>query len=176
VHETPSAAALDHGRDDKLFGGNMAIETGATSAGGFWELDEPLPHLRDRVMRAAAVSGVWGLALLPVAFGWQRCTIAAIFHRPCPGCGMTRAIHLLLERHAEASFRMHPLAVPVLATGVLFMASTVWSTFVLGSPFRLHRSRLGQVAIAIAAIVYAAAFAVWVVRWFGYLGGPVVVG
>jgi Kef-type K+ transport system membrane component KefB len=133
------------------------------------------PDIRRRFARAGAVGAVWALTVIPVVFGWQRCAIAAIFHRPCPGCGMTRAIRLLAAGHVDASIRMHPLAVPVLAVGALMVVSSLASTLSLGSPFRMHRSRLGQATVAIAIVVHGAVFVLWGLRWLGYLGGPVLV-
>ncbi|HEY8041572.1 MAG TPA: DUF2752 domain-containing protein [Polyangiaceae bacterium] len=143
--------------------------------GGAWDLDEPLPSVRRRLARAAGVAGVWAVSALPIALGWQKCAIATLIHRPCPGCGMTRAIHLLQAGQLDASLRLQPLAVPVLAVGLLFIFSTVWTTLRLGTPLHVHKSRLARVTLGIAAVVYGAAFALWMLRWFGYFGGPVPV-
>lgn len=86
---------------------------------------------------------------------------------------MTRALRLLAAGRVDASLRMHPLAVPVLVAGALLMASTVWATVTVGSPIRLHRTLFGRLAIALVIAVYGAALALWVLRWFGYFGGPV---
>ena len=148
---------------------------GSASSVGFWDLDEPLPGRSRRIARAAAVSAVWVLAALPVVFGWQPCPVATFLHRPCPGCGMTRAIRLLIHGDFAASLRMHALALPVLVAGVLVAVATVWATLVFGSPVRLVRTRLGRFALGLAAVAYAAAIALWVLRCFGYFGGPVTV-
>jgi hypothetical protein len=146
---------------------------------GMWDLDElerqPPPPLSTRALRAAGVAAVWALALLPVATGWQRCAVATLLHRPCPGCGMTRAILLLAGGHVEDSLRMHALAVPVLLMGVFFILSTVWTTFAIGTPITLYKGRLGRVTLSVMAIVYGAAMALWVARCFGLFGGPVSV-
>lgn len=36
----------------------------------------------------------------------------------CPGCGMSRAVLLLLSGHFQAAFRMHPLVYAVLPAGI----------------------------------------------------------
>jgi Protein of unknown function (DUF2752) len=148
---------------------------GSASSVGFWDLDEPLPGRSRRIARAAAVSAVWVLAALPVVFGWQACPVATFLHRPCPGCGMTRAIRLLIRGDFAASLRMHALALPVLVAGVLLAVATVWATWVAGSPVRLVRTRLGRFAIGLAVVTYAGAILLWVLRCFGYFGGPVTV-
>jgi hypothetical protein len=88
---------------------------------------------------------------------------------------MTRAFLLLERGDITASLRMHPLAVPVLGSGVLLILATVWVTLVSGTPFLVHRSRLGRVAIGVSVVVYSLAAALWALRWFGYFGGPVAV-
>jgi hypothetical protein len=88
---------------------------------------------------------------------------------------MTRAIRLLIHGDFAASLRMHALALPVLVAGVLVAVATVWATLVVGSPVRLVRTRLGRFALGLAAVAYAAAIALWVLRCFGYFGGPVTV-
>jgi hypothetical protein len=131
--------------------------------------------LRDRTARAALVTLVWLASALPTVLGIQRCAIATLFHVPCPGCGMTRAFLLLERGDITASLRMHPLAVPVLGSGVLLILATVWVTLVSGTPFLVHRSRFGRIAIAVSLLVYSLAAALWVLRWLGYFGGPVAV-
>jgi hypothetical protein len=152
----------------------MTVQDGAGSA-GFWEFDEPLPGLRRRVVRALAVAGVWGLSALPTLVGGPSCAVASLLHRPCPGCGMTRALRLLVAGQVDASLRMHPLAVPVLVAGLMLVAASVWATLQLGSPLRLHRTRFGRVALAAGVVTYGATLALWVLRWFGLFGGPVPV-
>lgn len=110
--------------------------------------------------------------------GWivldqPRCPVAALLHRPCPGCGMTRAVELLLRGRVRESIAMYPPVLPALTALVLLVVSTVSTTFSEGSPARAHRSLLGRAAIALALVVYALAVVVWVARAFGALGGPV---
>jgi hypothetical protein len=143
----------------------------------WWETDGPLavPSRRRRAVRAGLVAAVWGVAILPAALGWQKCTVAVLLHHPCPGCGMTRAMHLLLAGHVGESLHMHPFAVPVLAVWLLFMASTIHATWSVGTPLTFYKGRFGRVALAVLVVVYAATFVLWMLRWFGYFGGPVPV-
>ncbi len=133
-----------------------------------------VPDARTRFFRALIAVGVWGLAVLPILTGVQRCAFARTFHRPCPGCGMTRAVDLLLVGQWRASLHMHPLAVPTLLAGGAFALSTVWTTWLLGLPL-VHKSRLGRVALAALALVYVASFVLWGLRFAGWFGGPVPV-
>jgi hypothetical protein len=153
----------------------MASDAVAKGSRGLRDLDEPRVPLLQRTARAMAVGAALGATALPIAVGWQRCTVAAILHRPCPGCGMTRALKLLLAGDVGASLRMHPLALPVLAVGVLFATSTVWTTLLFGSPLRVYRTPFGRFAIGSAGVLYASALALWILRWLGLFGGPVQV-
>jgi hypothetical protein len=133
------------------------------------------PSARARALRAAATAGVWALGALPVVLGWQRCTFAMLLHLPCPGCGMTRAMKLLSAGQLAASLRMHPLALPVVVAWVLFVSSTVYASWALGTPVSFYKGRFGRVAIAAITGVYGAVVVLWLLRWLGYFGGPVPV-
>lgn len=130
----------------------------------------------DRLKRAGGVVALSCVAVLPAAFGWQRCALATLFHVPCPGCGMTRAIALFAGGHVGASLRMNALAMPVLAAGLALVAASSATTYRLGTPFEVHTTRLGRAAIVGLAVAYAAAVVLWALRWFGWFGGPVSVG
>jgi Protein of unknown function (DUF2752) len=145
------------------------------SSAGFWGFDEGLPSVRRRATRTLAVASAWALAALPVALGRQRCIVALVVHRPCPGCGMSRALRLLADGDLVASLRMHPLALPAVLAATLAAVATVWATMSLGSPMRMHRTRLGRVAVWFGVAVYAATLVLWTARWFGFCGGPVSV-
>ena len=124
--------------------------------------------------RAALAALVWLAAALPAALRWQQCGFARMFHMPCPGCGMTRAVTLLLAGDWRGSLHMHPLALPVIAAGAAFALATVWTTYVYGWPM-VHKSRLGRAALVALAVAYAASILLWILRWLGYFGGPVSV-
>ena len=50
------------------------------------------------------------------------CLVRLLFHLPCPGCGMTRALHALAHGDLANAIVFHPLA-PVLAVE----AAVVWA-------------------------------------------------
>lgn len=118
---------------------------------------------------------MWSLAALPVVFGFKQCTVARVFHQPCPGCGLTRAAYLLMDGHVGASLHMHPLLVPILLGHFFFALSTVHATYVTGTPFYFYNERLGRFALWFLGIVYGLAIVLWIARFFGALGGPVPV-
>jgi len=132
-----------------------------------------------QVQRLRSVGGcaaLWCAAIAPTALGWPRCALATLFHVPCPGCGMTRAIALLAAGRLDASVRMNALAVPLLAAGAALAAATLVAAYRLGTPFEVHATRLGRAAIAGVAVAYAASVVLWALRWFDWFGGPVVTG
>jgi hypothetical protein len=101
--------------------------------------------------------------------------MAEVFGVPCPGCGMTRAILLLLRGEVAASLHMHPLAVPSGLASLLFMFATVWTTASLGTPIALWGTRFGRASVATFAAVQLAILGLWVARMLGFWGGPVQV-
>lgn len=49
------------------------------------------------------------------------CYSTILFGVPCPGCGITRALKLLLSGNVKKSFEMHPLLILVLIGPVLYL-------------------------------------------------------
>jgi hypothetical protein len=130
---------------------------------------------RRHAIRALGVLAFWAVCALPALLGAQRCTFAILLHRPCPGCGMTRAMRLLEAGDVAGSLHMHPFAVPVSVANLFFAVATVWVTFASGSPTLVHKSRFGKASLVVLAVVYAATLVFWVMRSFGAFGGPVSV-
>jgi hypothetical protein len=130
---------------------------------------------RTRAFRALGVFAVWVVFALPVLFGHAECTFARFAHYPCPGCGLTRAVHLLESGRIVESLAMHALAVPIMASTIAFAACTVWLTWRQGTPFLLWKSRIARATVWAAAIVHGSAVVLWAARALGFLGGPVPV-
>lgn len=135
----------------------------------------PRPPRSTRAFRALGVAAVWGTGAVPLLLGAQRCTFALLFERPCPGCGMTRAIELLLAGEVAGSLRMHFFAVPVALVNALFAIATIAITYRAGSPLALWRYKGGRVLVYGAACVYAGMLVFFALRCFGMFGGPVPV-
>ena len=68
----------------------------------------------------------------------------------CPGCGMSRAVLLLLSGHFQAAFRMHPLVYAVLPAGV-------WLFFGPEQTAGLRRFKKGVITVLVVLLlsVYA---------------------
>jgi hypothetical protein len=125
--------------------------------------------------RAFGVAGAWALGALPVLLGLARCPVARFLHAPCPGCGMTRAMHMLARGDLMQSLHMHALAVPSILASLLVMAATTWATFRRGTPIAMLSVPLGRVAARVFVGVQIAVALLWIARLFGAFGGPVQV-
>jgi hypothetical protein len=133
-----------------------------------------IPPLGTRALRTLGVAGAWLFSALPLVVG-VRCNVARFLHAPCPGCGMTRAVHLLEAGDVVGSLRMHALTVPIALTSAFFAAVTLWLTFTIGTPLRILESRVGRASIILLLSVHVASVLLWVLRMFGLFGGPVSV-
>lgn len=77
------------------------------------------PLLRDRKF-AFVVAGTAGVQIALVSLslpGWE-CPFFRVTGIPCPGCGLTRAVILLLKGDVLASLRFHAFAPILLLTAV----------------------------------------------------------
>ena len=122
-----------------------------------------LPKAPDALLRVAVagllcagVTAAAGHALLGWDPGaWQAwlpgCLVRAATGFPCPGCGMTRALLLLLQLRLEAALTAHPAA-PVVVAAVL-----VWG---IRPPRWSPRLRDGLCGVALVALL-----GVWIARW-----------
>ncbi len=128
-----------------------------------------------RARAAALVAAMWIVTALPVVLGVTRCPVARFLHEPCPGCGMTRAVELLLRGEIGASLAMHPLAVPTLLVQLVFAALTVLATFQRGTPFALWQMRSARITVYVAAGIFALDLLLWLARFSGAFHGPVPV-
>ena len=77
------------------------------------------PLLRDKKF-ALVIAGTVGVQIALVSLslpGWE-CPFFRVTGIPCPGCGLTRAVILLLKGELLASLRFHAFAPLVLLTAV----------------------------------------------------------
>jgi len=63
------------------------------------------------MVAALAIIPAWPTVLCALPIG---CPVRAVWGIPCPGCGMTRAVALLLSGDFAGSLGMHALAIPIL--------------------------------------------------------------
>ena len=111
----------------------------------------------------AAYAAVVAQAVHPILpeSGATLCPFRLLTGLPCPGCGMGHALVLALRGDFSASWRFHPLGLPLL---VLWTAWLGWGAFNLarGRTFSdgflpvLRRPALTWAALALVLGVYAA--------------------
>jgi hypothetical protein len=104
--------------------------------------------------------------------GIVRCPTAGLFHVPCPACGSTRTALALVHFDFAGVMRFNPIALLVIPC----LAGIAWRTLALvytdGHAKRLDEEKLGR--FFLVSLVYATMieFAVWGLRFAGFLGGP----
>jgi hypothetical protein len=131
--------------------------------------------------------GVVALLISPLALGIAAklplCPSAAVLGIPCPGCGLTRATLALLHGDLAAALRFHPL-VFVLAPIYLGLLATVAIGYVRGAPVwatvgaapgQPRGLLFSKTVTRLVWVLVVLVFAVWILRFFGWFGGPVPV-
>jgi hypothetical protein len=111
-----------------------------------------------RLWLLAGLAGLAGLAILHV---WTPsgdpasalCLSRRLFHLPCPGCGMTRALAHLAKGEWSAALQDHPMAPVVAIEGILGWA--MWGVALAAArplrlPVRLEALLLANIAALIA--------------------------
>jgi hypothetical protein len=135
----------------------------------------PATRFRRHFWPTVAVAAVWSVSALPILLGVAQCPTALLFHVACPGCGMTRALHLIAEGHLAASLALQPFAAPMLLAQASFAAATVVATYLFGVPWAFLGTRWGRVITGFGVAVVALDLVFWIARMFGAFGGPVPV-
>jgi hypothetical protein len=110
-------------------------------------------------------SGLTLLGLPLPTICWFRLTTGI----PCPGCGLTRAVALLMHGRLGASFAMHPFGIAAVGLALLQIPPRMVRAAGSAPPWTLRWDRIWARALVITAILM---MAWWVVRIaaFGGLG------
>lgn len=98
------------------------------------------------------------------------CPFALLYGKPCPGCGITRAAHALLQGDIHRATALNPVAVVVVPITAFLIVTAIVSYVREGRTGMAHPLSRFAAAGSIAALVV-----VWALRWFGAFGGPVPV-
>lgn len=77
-------------------------------------LKEDICHLRYALLGLAIYC-----VLVHILFG-QFCPVVILFHIPCPGCGMTRALFLVLSGRWMEAWSLQPLIFGWMGLGIWF--------------------------------------------------------
>lgn len=125
----------------------------------------------------------WSIALLlvsPVVLAilneFPLCPSAGMLGLPCPGCGLTRATLLLVQGEFSRALALHPLVIPL--APMYFAALGFFGVELIRGPNHATPSTpwlTGRWVSIFGGVVLAATVALWVLRFFGYFGGPVPV-
>lgn len=104
------------------------------------------------------------------------CPTAGFFGFPCPGCGLTRATMATFRGDFSAALSFHPL-VWIIAPLLLYTIVTASYAYITGRiQTRKTRSRIsGRVTSIAAGALFVLLVGVWIARFFGAFGGPVVI-
>lgn len=79
------------------------------------------------------------------------CPLVLVTGFPCAGCGMTRAVFFLLTGQFARSFRLNPMALPV----ILFAAYCFWCRYIKGAKIKGFKQGLVLILIGLlAAYIY----------------------
>ncbi len=124
--------------------------------------------------RALTVAAILAPLFAAILIDMPMCPTAATFGVPCPGCGLTRATLAALHGHFGEAFHLHPFVFLVTPVYAFVITSLSWS-YVRGSLERLPSKRASVIASVGAFIFLALVVGVWVSRFFGAFGGPVLV-
>jgi len=121
-----------------------------------------------KLVGPALLAGLLAFAYFaPFGTGWP-CPLRMLVGIPCPACGMTRAVRLVVAGDFAGATHMHPLvwvAVPVVAA---FLTVEVIG-FVRTREWGASRRVRGSTAVMVATAVLM--FAVWIARFLGAFGG-----
>ena len=115
-----------------------------------------------RVALLLSVVGAVQLALVAIEWeGWQ-CPIKATLHIPCPGCGLSTAMLLLIRGKWHAAISTHAFA-PIFLLGFVLMTITA----LLPAPFHqrvVHRTAELEGRTGVVTYVLLGLVVYWVIR------------
>lgn len=86
-------------------------------------------------MKLKTFISLLGIAILVVLFDYY-CPFKYFFHRPCIGCGLTRALVALLQGNFSLAFNLNPLIYLVLLWVTLLILSNYFNSirYLLNQP------------------------------------------
>ena len=85
--------------------------------------------------------------------GLPPCPSVLLFHRPCPGCGLTTSWTNFLHGHIAAAFHSHPLGVPMYLGFTFLGMASLYGNF-KGQRFMLDSKLMNQLFIGFVAVFF----------------------
>jgi hypothetical protein len=133
---------------------------------------KPSRGVRARV--AAFTLGAILTYALVLAKGLLRCPLAATFHIPCPTCGATRSTLALVSGDFSGAL-LNPVAPVLVVLLGSFAGRLVYVAARDGHIRAFDQHPVMRVLLRAFVLTMAVALVVWILRFFGLLGGPVPV-
>jgi hypothetical protein len=106
---------------------------------------------------------VWWLAAYDVLPHVKVCAFQVVTGRPCPGCGMTRAMLHLAQGDVVGSLRMHPVGIVLAGLFFAALAATGYGLVTGTDPFLQFLERRGM---RLGGVMLVLLLGVWLVRGF----------
>jgi len=98
---------------------------------------------------------VLGGAIIFYLIGIRFCPIFNLFHVPCPGCGLTRALRLIFKGQIIESFKYNILMFPILICTILYgILFIMKKEYIIDNFARKHRKAVIIISVIITAIVW----------------------
>lgn len=91
------------------------------------------------------------------------CPMRMLFGIPCPGCGTTRALWLLLQGKVGEAAAINPLWIPIVVLGLIFFINRYFVTSEQLSDKILHILKIAVAVVCVLCIVY---YAYRMIYWY----------
>ena len=102
--------------------------------------------------------------LFGAPFG-SACSFRMHFGVPCPGCGLTRSVALLLHSHVTQAWALHPIG-PIAIVGLMLLAVALFRLAVTPSGSAVRFGSITPSQVRFASVAYAgASVTFWIVWW-----------
>ena len=132
------------------------------------------PSLAVRARVAALTLGAIVTYALVLGNGLIRCPLAATFHIPCPTCGATRSTLALVSGDFSGAL-LNPVAPILVVLLGGFAGRLVYVAARDGNIRAFDQHRVVRAMLRAFVLTMVVALVVWILRFFGLLGGPVPV-
>lgn len=79
--------------------------------------------MHNKLILLITLIGIGAIIILSHLFGFSICLFKALFHIPCPGCGLTRSFFSLMSLDFKSAFYYNALSIPL---AIFFIIATIW--------------------------------------------------
>lgn len=119
------------------------------------------PDGRLRAVSLGVAAATLSAVLSTGGFG---CPMLRVFHRPCPTCGTSRALSLLMRGQVSESLTLQPLALPAVICSWLVLGLAIQALWQRTPALELLRSRANRWLLLATGSVFALTFSLWLGR------------